>query len=72
MRKLGLHHAIAVGLVERERRFVELGEIVAGLKPGRQRDAQITVADLTGTPAFRIRLSRHSHVNAPTRMELAQ
>ena len=32
-----------------ERRFPELGEIVAGLKPGRRSDGDITLADLTGT-----------------------
>lgn len=37
-----LAHAPAV------RAHAELGEIVAGLKPGRTRDDQITIADLTG------------------------
>ena len=49
-RRLGeLHHAIAAGLVSEEAVFAELGEIVAGRKPGRSGPDEITVADLTGT-----------------------
>jgi ornithine cyclodeaminase len=49
-RRLGeLHHAIAAGLVTEGAAFSELGEIIAGRKPGRSRPDQITVADLTGT-----------------------
>jgi ornithine cyclodeaminase len=49
-RRLGeLHHAIAAGAVAEEAMFPELGEIVAGLKPGRTGSGQITIADLTGT-----------------------
>ena len=49
-RRLGeLHHAIAAGAVAAETVFPELGEIVAGLKPGRTDARQITIADLTGT-----------------------
>lgn len=44
-----LHHAIAAGLVTEGAVFPELGEIVAGRKPGRSAPEQITVADLTGT-----------------------
>jgi ornithine cyclodeaminase len=43
-----LHHALAQGLLTREGVFAELGEIAAGLKPGRTTDDEITVADLTG------------------------
>jgi ornithine cyclodeaminase len=49
-RKLGeLRHAIAAGLISHEAKFSELGQIVAGQREGRQDDAQITLADLTGT-----------------------
>ncbi|MCV9999588.1 ectoine utilization protein EutC [Pararhizobium sp. YC-54] len=49
-RRLGeLHHAIAAGLTETEVDFPELGQIVAGLRPGRTSAEQITIADLTGT-----------------------
>lgn len=49
-RRLGeLHHAIEVGLVTESAIFPELGEIIAGRKPGRSGSDDITVADLTGT-----------------------
>jgi ornithine cyclodeaminase len=40
-------HALQAGSASRER-FVELGEIIAGAKPGRVDQKQITIADLTG------------------------
>ena len=43
-----IHHAVAAGALGPEDVHAELGEIVAGLKPGRERDDEITVADLTG------------------------
>jgi len=49
-RRLGeLHHAITAGLVGADTEFAELGQVVAGQKPGRTDAGQITVADLTGT-----------------------
>lgn len=49
-RRLGeLHHAIDAGLVTEGMIFPELGEIIAGRKPGRTGPDEITVADLTGT-----------------------
>ncbi len=49
-RALGeLHHAIAAGTVPAGRDFPELGQVIAGLAPGRSRPDQITLADLTGT-----------------------
>jgi ectoine utilization protein EutC len=49
-RRLGeLHHAIAAGLIAPETDFPELGQIAAGLRPGRSGPEQITIADLTGT-----------------------
>jgi len=49
-RKLGeLHHAIAAGLVAADQEFPELGQVVAGLAPGRTSDSDLTYADLTGT-----------------------
>lgn len=49
-RRLGeLHHAIEAGLVTDGTIFPELGEIIAGRKPGRSGPGEITVADLTGT-----------------------
>ena len=49
-RKLGeLHHAIEACLVAADQEFPELGQIVAGLAPGRSSESDITYADLTGT-----------------------
>lgn len=49
-RRLGeLHHAIAAGVVPTATDFPELGQIIAGLAPGRSSDSEITLADLTGT-----------------------
>ena len=49
-RRLGeLHHAVAAGVVPKERQFAELGAVVAGTMPGRSSASDITLADLTGT-----------------------
>ena len=49
-RALGeLHHAIAQGIFPADRPFAELGQVIAGLAPGRSSADQITLADLTGT-----------------------
>ncbi|HKD83131.1 MAG TPA: ornithine cyclodeaminase family protein [Terriglobales bacterium] len=43
-----LHHALEAGAVSRAEIFAELGEVVAGKKPGRESDAEIIVFDSTG------------------------
>jgi alanine dehydrogenase len=43
-----IHHAVEAGLIDPGRIHAELGEIVAGMKPGREGPDEITVADLTG------------------------
>jgi ornithine cyclodeaminase len=43
-----LRQALDAGLLRPDRVHAELGEIVAGVKPGRTTDRQITIADLTG------------------------
>jgi ornithine cyclodeaminase len=43
-----IHHAVAEGLLSADRVYAELGELAAGLKPGRTSESEITVADLTG------------------------
>ena len=49
-RRLGeLHHAIAAGLIAPDAEFAELGQVIAGLKAGRTRVDEVTIADLTGT-----------------------
>jgi ornithine cyclodeaminase/alanine dehydrogenase-like protein (mu-crystallin family) len=44
-----LHHALEQGLVSREDVYAELGEIVAGRKPGRTSPDETIVFDSTGT-----------------------
>ncbi len=44
-----LHHAIAAGLMQASDIHAELGEIVAGRKPGRTSSREIIVFDSTGT-----------------------
>ncbi len=43
-----LHHALASGLVKREDVHAELGEVVAGRKPGRRSADEVIVFDSTG------------------------
>ena len=43
-----LHHALNTGLMVKEDVHAELGEVVAGKKPGRESDAEIIVFDSTG------------------------
>jgi ornithine cyclodeaminase len=50
VRLLGeLHHAIEAGTVDAHTVFPELGEVIAGRKPGRGDDSQSVICDLTGT-----------------------
>jgi len=44
-----LHHAIKAGVMTRDQAHAELGEVVAGRKPGRTSTTEITVFDSTGT-----------------------
>ena len=44
-----LHHAIEAGVVDAHAAFPELGEVIAGLKPGRVSDDHCVICDLTGT-----------------------
>jgi ornithine cyclodeaminase len=49
-RRLGeLHHVIDAGLVAADAEVAELGQIIAGARPGRRAASDITLADLTGT-----------------------
>ncbi|MDG4874008.1 ectoine utilization protein EutC [Mesorhizobium sp. WSM4935] len=49
-RRLGeLHHAIDAGVMAADAEVTELGQIIAGDKPGRRSASDITIADLTGT-----------------------
>jgi ornithine cyclodeaminase/alanine dehydrogenase len=44
-----LHHAIGQGLVTRDDVHAELGQILAGQKPGRTSEEEIIIFDATGT-----------------------
>jgi alanine dehydrogenase len=44
-----LQHALAAGLMTREAVHAELGDVVAGRRPGRTRDEEITIFDSSGT-----------------------
>lgn len=44
-----LHHAVAAGLMDGNDVHAELGAIIAGQRPGRIKDDEITVFDPTGT-----------------------
>ncbi|MDT4808035.1 Alanine dehydrogenase [compost metagenome] len=46
-----LHHAIEAGALSAEADFAELGQVIAGQRPGRQRAEDVTLCDLTGTGA---------------------
>jgi ornithine cyclodeaminase len=43
-----IHHAVTGGYISRDDVYGELGELLAGRKPGRESEHEITVADLTG------------------------
>jgi ornithine cyclodeaminase len=55
-----LRSALAAGTVSADRPIDELGEIVAGLKPGRRSADEITVCDLTGTGAQDTAIAVHA------------
>jgi alanine dehydrogenase len=44
-----LHHAIKTGYMKKSNVYAELGEIIAGKKPGRISDEEIIIFDSTGT-----------------------
>lgn len=64
-RRLGeLHHAIRAGLVEPDRPFPELGQIIAGGAPGRESLDAITLCDLTGTGVQDTAIATLAHARA--------
>ena len=44
-----LHHALAANLLKREQIHAELADVVAGRRPGRTREDEITIFDSSGT-----------------------
>ncbi|MCL3881209.1 ectoine utilization protein EutC [Marivita sp. GX14005] len=55
-----LRAAIDAGAMEPERGFAELGEVLTGAATGRQRDTDITIADLTGTGVQDTAIATHA------------
>src|SRR5262249_471027 len=43
-----LHHALEQKIIFENHEIVELGELTSGRRPGRTRDDEITICDLTG------------------------
>ena len=52
-----IHQALKAGALQRDE-IAELGNIIAGRVPGREDDAQITIADLTGVAVQDIQISK--------------
>lgn len=46
-----LHHALVASAITNESNLAELGQVLAGQRPGRTDAAQVTLCDLTGTGA---------------------
>ncbi|MGC8201364.1 cyclodeaminase [Aliiroseovarius sp. PTFE2010] len=64
-RTLGeLRAAIDAGVIGKDTRFDELGEIIAGAAPGRVSHDQITIADLTGTGVQDTAIATFAHARA--------
>jgi len=64
-RRLGeLHHAIRAGLIEPDRSFPELGQVIAGQVPGRDGPEAITLCDLTGTGVQDTAIATLAHARA--------
>jgi alanine dehydrogenase len=71
-----LHHALVAGVVARSSVHAELGQIIAGLRPGRTSLDEITVFDSTGTAlqdvaAAAMVYERARTAGAGTRVDLA-
>ncbi len=52
--------AVAAGLLKDDHVADEIGELAAGTKPGRQGEDEITICDLTGTPALDTAIAEHA------------
>jgi ornithine cyclodeaminase len=60
--KLGeMRSAVETGLLASDHKPDELGEIVAGLKPGRRSEEEVTVCDLTGTGVQDTAIATHAY-----------
>ncbi|HEX9906762.1 MAG TPA: cyclodeaminase [Propylenella sp.] len=52
--------AVETGIIPADRKADELGEIVAGQKPGRRREDEVTICDLTGTGVQDTAIATHA------------
>lgn len=52
-----IHHALKAGIID-ERGIVEIGEIIAGQRPGRGSDEEVTVFDSTGVAVQDIKIAQ--------------
>ena len=59
-----LHHARAAGSLPPEDEIIELGELTAGMKPGRVNNDDITVCDLTGVGIQDTQIARFAYRRA--------
>ena len=59
-----LHHAVAAGALRREDVYAEIGEIVAGRKPGRVSDDETIIFDSTGTAVQDVAAAAMAYRNA--------
>jgi alanine dehydrogenase len=71
-----LHHALEAGAMRRADVFAEIGSIVAGEKPGRESEKEITIFDSTGmalqdVAAAAVVFEKAVQQNAGTRLSLA-
>lgn len=62
-----LHHAKEQNIIQNDSAILEIGEITAGLKNGRENDQQITVCDLTGTGVQDTVIARFAYEQLMTR-----
>ena len=64
-RRLGeLHHAIRAGLIEQDRSFPSLGQVIAGQAAGRESPDAVTLCDLTGTGVQDTAIATLAHARA--------
>ncbi|MCM3389248.1 cyclodeaminase [Ureibacillus chungkukjangi] len=64
-----LHHAKKQNIIQDDSTIIELGEITAGFKKGRENDGQITVCDLTGTGVQDTVIARFAYEQLHTKIK---
>ena len=59
-----LNHAIKAGLISEKKNFSEIGDIINGLKNGRNNEKDVTICDLTGTGVQDTAIARYAFKKA--------